>query len=215
MTDVQERLHLTGPDAADFLSVGPTTSSFNDNTEMAKEQYRQFCAIHFASLLDPVLLTTTLRLCESTQWANMSASCGFRQKEEPQRAGRVLNLALNRPAFLRWLEAVTECGPLSRIEGGVAQTLHRPGDELMWHDDYPDLGRRLAIVLNLSTQPYGGGEFEMRRKHGETLLSHRYTDLNSALIFSVDHALEHRVRPLSSGGPRRVFAGWAFALGAA
>lgn len=29
-----------------------------------------------------------------------------------------------------------------------------------------------------------------------------------ALIFKVDHALEHRVTPLTAGGPRIVWAGW-------
>ena len=128
----------------------------------------------------------------------------------------MLNLALNRPALLRWLETATGCGPLTDIAGGVAQTLARPGDELVWHDDFSaGEGRRLAIVIDLSTEAYAGGAFQLRYRDGAAIFEHRYQRPGSALIFGVGPALEHRVLPLRSGGPRRVFAGWARAGGVA
>jgi hypothetical protein len=204
----------SGPAAGEFVRVGTAATSFPADAQEAKEQFRQFRAIHLANLLDPALLATMLRMCESSTWEPVSGSWGYREREEPQRAGRVLNLSLNRPSMLRWLEEATGCGPLAKVEGTLAQTLNRPGDELTWHDDYPERGRKLAFVVNLSTEPYVGGEFELRRKSGEMIFSHRYDELNSALIFAVDPGLEHRVLRLTAGGPRRVFAGWAFRTGA-
>ena len=67
----------------------------------------------------------------------------------------------------------------------------------------------MALVINLGEQPFAGGEFEMRRKSGELLLQHQHTAPGSLLIFRVSGKLEHRVVPLTAGGPRRVFTGWA------
>ena len=205
----QPQTRPAGPPAADFVRISANATAFPGDLAAAQAQFRRFQAIHLSHVFDPALLATTLRLSDSSTFTPSSAA-GFREVEEPQRAGKMLNLLLSRPSFLRWLEQATAHEPLERIEGRLAQTVARPGDRLIWHDDDPGSARRLAIVINLSTKPFEGGDFEIRHKNGETLFAHRYTELNSALIFAVNHALEHRVLPLSSGGPRRVFAGWAF-----
>lgn len=51
------------------------------------------------------------------------------------------------------------------------------------------------------------------RHHAEVvgaqpLLAHHHNKPGTVLIFAVRPDLEHRVTPLTSGGPRRVFAGW-------
>ena len=212
---MQQQSTANGPAAAEYMRVGAGKTEFPGDAAEAGRQFRQFRAIHLRNLLDAEFLSTVMRLCGSSTFGPMFINCGYREKEEPQRTGRVLNLALNRPALLRWLEETTGCGPLGRVEGALARTLHRPGDELTWHDDAPEQGRRLAIVIHLSADAYGGGDFELRLKGGDLIFGHRYTDLNSALIFAVEPGLEHRVLPLTSGGPRLVFAGWAFAEGAA
>ena len=42
--------------------------------------------------------------------------------------------------------------------------------------------RRIAVVINLSTERYDGGEFELRPKEGGLVLRHRYTEPGEALI---------------------------------
>lgn len=134
---------------------------------------------------------------------------GTREIEQPQRVGKLISLLLARPEMLRWLERVTQVGPLRAVSGQLAQTRANGSDELVWHDDLSDLTRKLAVVINLSSANFEGGLFELRRKRSkEVLVSQKYHKPGSMMIFAVEPGLEHHVTPLLSGGPRRVYAGW-------
>lgn len=192
------------------LRVSMTRTEISPDQAETREQFRDFHAIFCKQMLHPEFLATLQRLCDEGNFISDQTGPGHRFAEFPQRAGRALNLVLSRPETLRWMEETTGCGTLSAVHGRVAQIFPQPGDELIWHDDIaPGEDRRLAIVILLGTAEYEGGEFEMRPKRGELLLRHKHTDPGSALIFSVDPLLQHRVLPLTRGGPRRVFAGWA------
>jgi hypothetical protein len=43
------------------------------------------------------------------------------------------------------------------------------------------------------------------------LITFRHDTPGTALIFEVSKRCEHRLHPLTSGGPRRVFTGWFLA----
>ena len=202
------------PPGREYIRVGPSTTSILIDPSEAAEQFSRTKALQLTSLFEPQFLATLMRLSAAAPFRDGDRGAhvpGFREVEaSPQRAGRVMNLALARPVLLRWLEQATGCAQLDSIAGRLTQTLNRPGDQLIWHDDADgrSTGRRLAIVINFSTEPYTGGEFQLRHKTGERLFQHHYTELSSAIIFRVDPAFEHRVLPLTAGGPRRVFAGW-------
>lgn len=133
---------------------------------------------------------------------------GMRQVEPGiQPVSRALELALRREPLLRWLGRVAGCGPLVRVEGEVAE--HRAGGEdyLSWHQDVHKPGRKLALVIDLSNLRYEGGAFELRdRRSKQLLIQHHHHEPGSALLFRIAANLEHRVLPVTSGGPRRVFA---------
>ena len=193
------------------VQVGPVRTELDPDLTDICEQYARLHAIPLRDVLEPAFLQTLLRLCAAATFISGPSDPGHREVESPQRVGRILNLALQRPNCLRWLEDATGCVPLGHIEGRLTQTLVRPGDELLWHDDLCEEDRRLAFVLNLGTAPYTGGDFELRAKGGPTLLRVHHAEPGSALIFKVHPRIEHRVLPLTAGGPRRVFAGWAIA----
>lgn len=134
---------------------------------------------------------------------------GTRLVESPQLIGKAISLLLHAPDLLRWLEAATGMGPLRAVAGRFAEMRASHGDALDWHDDLHDTTRRLAIIINLSEQAFVGGQFQLRRK-GETelLLRHDHPQAGSVLIVAVRPELEHRVTPVSQGGPRRIYAGW-------
>lgn len=134
---------------------------------------------------------------------------GTREIEQPQRVGKLISLLLARPEMLRWLERVTQVRPLRAVSGQLAQTRANGSDELVWHDDLSDLTRKLAVVINLSSEDFEGGLFELRRKGSkEVLVSQKYHKPGAMMIFAVEAGLEHHVTPLLGGGPRRVYAGW-------
>jgi hypothetical protein len=137
------------------------------------------------------------------------ARLGTRAVESPQRVGPALNVLLHRAALLRWVEAATGCGPIDGVAGRVVQTRANDEDALDWHDDLNEPNRRLALTINLSDTPFVGGLFELRDvASGAILIRHTHARPGDALIFAVRRGLEHRVMPLHTGGPRRVYTGW-------
>lgn len=139
---------------------------------------------------------------------------GFRGLETPPTAGRLLSLALRRASFLDWLRQVTDLHDITGVSGAIAQTAANADEALDWHDDLNKPERRLAITVDLSPADYQGGGFEMRRK-GKTraFFTHKHPAAGSLLIFAISPDLEHRLTPVTHGGPRRVFAGWFTAEG--
>jgi hypothetical protein len=194
--------------AISALQLGPASTELVGDEHLALEIFNRYGALHLGNLFQPAFLRSLLTMCDGSQWAPEPEAAGSREVETPQRAGRVLNLVLSRPEVLRWIERATGCSELQFVEGRVNRISNRPGEQLHWHDDniFSD-GRQLQMVINLGTQPFEGGEFLMRPKRGEILFGHSHKEPGSALIFRVDAKLEHCVRPLQSGGPRRVYAG--------
>lgn len=134
---------------------------------------------------------------------------GTRLVEAPQLIGKAMSLLLHSSDLLNWLEKATGMGLLRAVAGRFAEMRASTCDALDWHDDLHDTTRRLAIIVNLSERAFVGGQFQLRRK-GETelLLRHDHAQAGSVLIVGVRPELEHRVTPVSQGGPRRIYAGW-------
>jgi hypothetical protein len=134
---------------------------------------------------------------------------GGRAIETPGRTADALCLMLARPQLYRWLEGLTGCAPLGGVTGDVAQLAAGSGDGLLWHDDRGEPDRRLAVTVNLGEAPHEGGVFELRRRAtGEVVFRHAHRTSGEALIFEIAAGLEHRVLPVTGGGPRTAFAGW-------
>ena len=162
--------------------------------------------------IDRSFLTLLLALVERATFVSDTVPLlGHRGIESPPLAGAAISLALKRPNLLRWIETVTGCGPLGSVEGRIVQTQPVADDALAWHDDR-DRPRALAVTIGLTTTPYRGGAFELREKAGRSLLlRHHHITPGQMLLFDVADDIEHRVPPLESGGPRRVYTGWFLA----
>lgn len=167
-------------------------------------------ALLCGDLIDPDFLNSLIERCRHGGFiADHVDHLGSREIESPPRVSSILTLALSRLPFLRWLEAVTGCGPLTRVDGRVIQARANGVDALDWHDDRGDPARRLAITINLSDSDYDGGTFELRDAASRHMLAtHRHDRPGSALIFDVADDIEHRVLPVTRGGPRRIYTGW-------
>ena len=169
-------------------------------------------AIACRGAIEPGLLSSLMRFCRDGSFLSDEVKgLGHREVESPQRAGRVITLALKRAALISWLEGVAGCGPLGNVEGRVVRALANNHDQLVWHDDLDDPCRRLAITINLSEQAYEGGLFELRDKRTHDIrATHHHLEPGTALVFDVAPDVEHRVLPVTAGGPRCVYTGWFF-----
>ena len=134
---------------------------------------------------------------------------GGRLRERPTRVGNLLCLLLRGQKLRDWLTKITGIAPLVAVNGAVARYEAGGGQSLDWHNDLDQSGRVLAVTIAIGEAAYEGGAFEMRRcDTGETMFRHNHHRPGSALVFRVSKALEHRVTPVSAGGPRTVFSGW-------
>ncbi|THD35884.1 MAG: 2OG-Fe(II) oxygenase [Sphingomonas sp.] len=167
-------------------------------------------AIVCRDIFEPALLAKLLAAAGTTGFRDDHvAGLGTRAVEEPQRVGGTINVLLQRPNLFRWLEAVTGRTGLAGAEGRLVQTRAGGGDALDWHNDLQQARRALGITIGFTDAPFDGGLFELRRVDDPaTARCFDHARAGSALIFDLGSDIEHRVHPLSSGGPRRVFTGW-------
>ncbi|MDB5678820.1 2OG-Fe(II) oxygenase [Sphingomonas bacterium] len=167
-------------------------------------------AIVCRDIFDAALFPRLLTAASTTQFRDdYVVELGTRAVEEPQRVGGTINVLLQRPNLFRWLEAVTGRTGLAGAEGRLVQTRSGGGDALEWHNDLQQVRRALGVTISFTDTIYTGGLFEMRRVDDPA--SARCFDharAGTALIFDLGNDIEHRVHPVASGGPRRVFTGW-------
>lgn len=166
-------------------------------------------AIVCRDVFDAALLDRLLTAARGTGFRADQVDLGTREVEEPQRVGGTLNVLMQRPALFRWLEAVTGQTGLVGAEGRLVQARAGAGDALDWHDDLGQPRRALGVTISLTDADYTGGLFEMRRVNDPaTTRCFDHASAGTALIFDLGTEIEHRVHPVSSGGPRRIFTGW-------
>jgi hypothetical protein len=137
--------------------------------------------------------------------------------EHPESIGREIRFAnpkmaiffdsiFNNPEFLAMMSELTGQS-LIRSFGRSFEI--QPGDEFQWHGDASSHIRSAGFSLNLSPNPYEGGEFEIRPKadHSRTTtIKTGYLDLH---LFKVNNVLyEHRICEVKGSIPRRSFSGW-------
>jgi len=134
---------------------------------------------------------------------------GMRSVETPGHAGAALCLALARPEVLRTIGALLGGPSLTGVAGAIAQFAAGAETRLDWHDDLAEPKRRLAITINLGATPYNGGAFEFRDLMSDAApFRYVHSTPGEALLVPIGTGLQHRVLPVSGGGPRTVFAGW-------
>jgi hypothetical protein len=192
------------------FTIGPADTQIVEEPGRYDEAFRHEHAIVLRDIFEPPLLRMLLDRCDTTGFRPDEADgLGEREVESPQRVGLAINLLLGRAPLLSWLEAVTGHHPLTRAEGRLVQTRANRMDQLAWHNDTDPPNRKLGVVICLCEGSFDGGIFEMRHKNSEApFLTYKHEIAGSALVFDIDHALEHRVTPVTSGEPRRVYTGW-------
>lgn len=199
-TEIPERPFSIGATQTDlFADPAPWAAAFAEQR-----------AIVCRDVFEPALVARLLAAASTTRFRDDHVvELGTRAVEEPQRVGGTINVLLQRPNLFRWLETVTGRIGLAGAEGRLVQTRSGGGDALEWHDDLQQARRALGVTISFTDTPYTGGLFEMRRVGDPaTARCFDHARAGTALIFDLGSDVEHRVHPVASGGPRRVFTGW-------
>lgn len=120
----------------------------------------------------------------------------------------LLNFLANDPAVFRFVEQVSGCHGLTSFVGRVYRLQPDREDYDSWHADlHPN--HQLGMSVNLGTEPFEGGVFQIRRAAAtEPLASLANVGSGDAILFLIAAEVEHRVTPMRGSVAKTAFAGW-------
>ena len=198
------------PPSVPAFQIAAAATSIHADPLQFRAQFAAESALRFDDMIAPDLLDRLMTSAAAASFVeNPVEGLGLREIEAAQRVGASIGLILGRHAWLDWLEQATGLTPLRAVAGRLVQTRANGTDGLTWHDDMEQPHRQLGLVVNLSDRAFDGGMFEMRRTGIDPPFHMvKHDRPGSILVFAVKPELEHRVTPVTLGGPRRVFAGW-------
>ena len=200
MTDVplqQTRAGLSLPDARDEQALRAT--------------YAERACVTLPRFLDAALLARLQARVARAEWRILVHDVGELSTEllllDDQVPG-TLALLVQDPALIAFVERLTGCDPIGCFIGRVYRMDAGAGHHDVWHGDDDD-NRMVGMSVNLSPGVYEGGVLELRER-GSLRLLHRVanTGPGDAILFRIDHALEHRVMDVTGSASKIAYAGW-------
>lgn len=196
---------------------GVAFSGSDADIEQARLDFEKQDWIRLPGLLDPELWNMLQPQIEAS---NQDKEKGVIYRDLNISDSAIL-LLLNNPQVFKLLEQITGCGHIGcfrgrtyRIEPGgnrqVEQTHYQTPYEILtgWHTDLNGT-RRLALSINMNTEPYQGGVLSIREAETKRMLWELTNQgLGDGLLFRVDERLEHRVSEVEGTVTKRAFSGW-------
>src|SRR5262249_5403794 len=161
-------------------------------------------------LLEPALLAKVQRQMEQAPW-HSSSHGKFGTEFTPSDPGTVhlLFFLLNSPKFLNVIRTITGCPQISEFIGRVYRLAASPQHQFSWPSDTKDRRRQVGFSLNLSTDVFSGGTFELRDRVTLAPLAHvNNTGFGDALLFRISDDLQHRVTEVVGTVAKTACAGW-------
>jgi hypothetical protein len=128
-------------------------------------------------------------------------------------AVRLLSFLLNTPELLNTIRIITGYVHISDFVGRVYRIFEGSQHHLSWHSDIHQQ-RQAGFSLNLSTDVFRGGTFEVRDRRTRAVLAQvNNAGFGDALLFRISNDLEHRVTEVVETIAKTAFAGWFRASG--
>jgi hypothetical protein len=121
---------------------------------------------------------------------------------------QAFTMLLNKPEIFRLIEDFTDSPPINSFLGRIY--MMRPDSEHYdtWHSDY-DGNRLIGLSMNLSSEPYSGGLFQIRERETELITGEIANIIPGDMhIFRISKKLQHRVTPVTGKVTKTAFAGW-------
>jgi len=164
--------------------------------------------VRLPSLLEPALLKLVAKRVDEGEFVDRAHhGIGTELCLVPGVATGLLQMLFNDPALLDAVEAIAGCRA-GCFDGRVYRMSASGGHHDSWHSDAGE-DRLVAVSLNLSPEPYEGGDLEIRpAAASEATDVVRNAEFGSAVMFRISPALRHRVNALRGSRPRTAYAGW-------
>jgi len=118
----------------------------------------------------------------------------------------LLHFILNRPGLFELVGKVAGCPKIGNFTGRLHRTVAGADQHIDWHRDAEE-ARTLGLVINLSTEKYTGGVFQLRDQNRTMRAEVGPAKPGDAFLFRIDRDWQHRLTRLQSGR-RTVAVGW-------
>ena len=188
-----------------------------DELRALRDVYAERSCIRLPGFLEPGLLRLVHRRIAGALWreivhADLDPPATELIIDEPVLEG-VFAAVMQDPALFDAVRAITGCDPIGSFEGRVYRMDPGGAHHDSWHgddDEHAVENNRMATLsVNLSAGTYEGGVLELRRRGSDRLLERvANTGAGDAILFRIDHALEHRVTDVEGPVPKIAWAGW-------
>ena len=120
----------------------------------------------------------------------------------------LLRFLINDKKLFKLIEKITDGPRIGSFNGVTLRMTKDYGNHVTWHNDMGN-NRLIGISINLSTDIYSGGIFQIRNYNSKQIIHEiANTGFGDCIVFSVSSRLEHRVTKVENKTSRTVFAGW-------
>lgn len=121
----------------------------------------------------------------------------------------LIHLALNSAKLFQAIRQITDCPKIGNFSGRIYRSQPGSNHHLSWHDDIDTGDRLIGISINLGSEKYSGGAFQLRDKRSKRILNEvANTGAGDALIFKISEDLEHRLTDMEGEIDRTACSGW-------
>jgi len=167
----------------------------------------QFLAPDLLRFLQPYLAAAELSLLSHRTKAGQEIGTELAMRGT-EKAIHVLLLLLNSSRLFRFVQGITGCPTIANFTGRIYRML--PGTEHYdsWHDD-ASRDRLIGLSINLSTEAYEGGVFQLRARPSKQMICEiANRGLGDAHLFRLAPHLEHQVTRIEGHAAKTACAGW-------
>jgi len=189
---------------------GAEWRSGDDAISKLCHEFAERHCVRLPALIEPVLLARLQNEIARTAFHEREHPRIARElcMEQPSTCAGMLHFAVNDDRMFRLIEDVSGCRPIRRFSGRVYRRHAGGGHYDSWHNDVLDQ-RQIGMSVNLSTEVYEGGVFEIRDKSTLTVLGAiANVGFGDAILFRISPSLEHRVSEVRGAAAKTAFAGW-------
>ena len=181
-----------------------------DRGELAalREDFERDHVVRVRGFLDQQLLETVQALiAKSTFSTREDAGIAVELCLDASRALDLLTFVMNAPQVRDAVALITGNAQTTITSGRVYRFDPQVPHHDSWHDDNAAGTRLIGFSINLGA-PFAGGEFQIRRKQDDRIVTIANTGAGDAILIAIGAEFEHRVRPVHGVTPKTAFAGW-------
>jgi hypothetical protein len=199
-----------------MLQLTRTGFVHDGQLDAARDRFATNHCVVLEKLLEPALVEMAQRHMQQTPWqsTDIDGIGTLLTLDDGSGIARALSFVVNTPEFLNVIRIITGRDHISEFKGTVYRLAGGPQQHLSWHNDMQVPMRYVGFSINLSTDVFRGGTFELREARTLAPLAQvNNTGFGDAILFRISKDLQHRVTEVVGEVAKTAYAGWFYETG--